>query len=99
MCGICGFAGRGSIADLKRRNDAMIRRGPDEEGVWHDESAAVYFGHRRLSIIDQAGGKQPMWTADGEIGIVFNGEIYNHEELRRELEIKGSVFQTDHSDT
>src|SRR5947207_3168733 len=99
MCGICGFVGRGSFADLKRMNDVMSRRGPDEEGFWIDEPAGVYLGHRRLSIIDQSGGKQPMWTLDGDIGIVFNGEIYNHDELRRELQKKGHVFQTDHSDT
>jgi len=78
---------------------AMVHRGPDDEGIWHDQSKAVYLGHRRLSIIDIAGGAQPMWSADGTQGVVFNGEIYNHMELRRELEKEGHVFKTDHSDT
>ena len=59
----------------------------------------VHLGHMRLSIIDLAGGAQPMWTADGEVGVVFNGEIYNHAELREELKGPGAVFITDHSDT
>jgi len=80
-------------------NDTIIHRGPDDEGLWSDPSRGVYLGFRRLSIIDIAGGKQPMWTSDGEIGIIFNGEIYNHEELRRALEGRGHAFQTDHSDT
>jgi len=79
--------------------DCLVHRGPDDEGIWHDQAKAVYLGHRRLSIIDIAGGAQPMWSADGTLGVVFNGEIYNHMELRRELEKEGHVFKTDHSDT
>ena len=78
---------------------SLVHRGPDGEGLWHDRSKAVYLGHRRLSIIDLAGGAQPMWSADGNYGVVFNGEIYNHLVLRRELEKEGHVFKTDHSDT
>ena len=99
MCGICGFVGRGSIQDLRLMTAVLVHRGPDDEGLWHDQSKAVYLGHRRLSIIDIAGGAQPMWSADGTQGVVFNGEIYNHMELRRELEKEGHVFKTDHSDT
>lgn len=77
----------------------LLHRGPDSEGVWVDEAKAVYLGHRRLSIIDVAGGHQPMWTHDGCLGIVFNGEIYNGAELRQELEDAGHQFVTDHSDT
>lgn len=99
MCGIAGFVGHGTIDDLKRMTNALIHRGPDEEGVWADERRAVYLGHRRLSILDVAGGRQPMWTRDGTLGIVFNGEIYNFAELRRELEDAGHRFETDHSDT
>ena len=99
MCGICGFVGQGTVADLKRMTEVMVHRGPDAEGVWSDESRGIYLGHRRLSIIDIEGGSQPMWTPDGNLGVVFNGEIYNHLELRDELIKKGHEFLTDHSDT
>jgi asparagine synthase (glutamine-hydrolysing) len=99
MCGIAGFVGQGSVEDLKRMTDALMHRGPDEEGLWVDETKGAYLGHRRLSILDVAGGRQPMWTRDGSLGIVFNGEIYNFAELRRELEDVGYRFETDHSDT
>ncbi|MDO8347228.1 MAG: asparagine synthase (glutamine-hydrolyzing) [Rugosibacter sp.] len=99
MCGIAGFIGQGSAGDLERMTAALAHRGPDSEGVWIDEAKGVYLGHRRLSIIDVAGGQQPMWTRDGRLGIVFNGEIYNFAELRQELEKAGHRFETDHSDT
>lgn len=96
MCGIAGFInfnGHGSDEArhrIKRMTDTLIHRGPDAEGFFVDESAAL--GHRRLSIIDLASGKQPMGTADGKIQIVFNGEIYNFLEVRRELEARGHSF-------
>ncbi len=99
MCGIAGFAGSGDFGILKGMTDAVLHRGPDAEGHWIDDRARVFLGHRRLSIVDLSGGTQPMWSADGEIGVVFNGEIYNHGELRKELQKLGCVFQTDHSDT
>lgn len=99
MCGISGFVGRGELADLERMNDALIHRGPDAGGIWRQAQPPVFFGHRRLSIIDLAGGAQPMSTADGDMVITFNGEIYNHEELRGELKARGHVFRSDHSDT
>jgi len=99
MCGICGFSGAGDIDILASMTGAMVHRGPDAEGMWHDASEAVYLGHRRLSIIDLDGGAQPMWTEDGALGIVFNGEIYNHLELREELTRAGHRFLSDHSDT
>jgi asparagine synthase (glutamine-hydrolysing) len=99
MCGIAGFVGEGDAALLRRMTDVQAHRGPDGEGLWFDRSAGVFLGHRRLSILDIAGGHQPMWTADGALGIVFNGEIYNHMELRSELIGLGHRFQTDHSDT
>lgn len=99
MCGIAGFVGQGSVEDLKRMTGALMHRGPDEEGLWVDAGKGAYLGHRRLSIIDVAGGRQPMWTRDGGLGIVFNGEIYNFAELRRELEALGHRFESDHSDT
>ena len=75
---------------------ALSHRGPDAEGAYAD--SAVRLGHRRLSILDLAGGGQPMSSADGRWHIVFNGEIYNYLELRRDLEARGAVFQTQ-SDT
>lgn len=99
MCGIVGVVGFASSeegrARAARMNAAIVHRGPDDEGLWAGEGVA--FGMRRLSIIDLAGGHQPMWTDDG-VGIVFNGEIYNFLALRRELEASGYVFCT-HSDT
>ncbi len=79
--------------------DRIQHRGPDADGLWADDTARVFLGHRRLSIVDLAGGAQPMWTADGQVGVVFKGEIYNHAELRAELKKRGCEFQTDHSDT
>ena len=99
MCGIAGFAGIGDGCDLQRMTDTLAHRGPDGEGHWVDADNAVFLGHRRLAIVDIEGGFQPMWTQDREIGVVFNGEIYNHQELRKELSAAGIVFQTDHSDT
>ncbi len=99
MCGICGFVGEGDAGDLRRMNRRLIHRGPDGEGAWIDRERRIYLGHRRLAIIDIEGGRQPMWTADGDLGVLFNGEIYNHRELRGELEGLGHVFSSDHSDT
>jgi asparagine synthase (glutamine-hydrolysing) len=74
-------------------------RGPDDEGHLVETDAGIFLGFRRLAILDIAGGKQPMTTADGALSIVFNGEIYNFRELRAELEKLGAQFCTDHSDT
>jgi asparagine synthase (glutamine-hydrolysing) len=78
---------------------ALAHRGPDAEGYAVIPESGVHLGHRRLSILDLAGGAQPMSTGDGNLTIVFNGEIYNHADLRAELQAKGHPFQTDHSDT
>lgn len=99
MCGIAGFVGAGDRAVLQRMTDAIRYRGPDAEGHWFDPVERVHLGFRRLAIIDLAGGNQPMWTADLKTAVTFNGEIYNHAELRAELQALGCVFQTDHSDT
>ncbi len=99
MCGICGFVGQGNTEDLERMMAELQHRGPDAAGTWQDGETAAYLGHRRLSVIDIRGGSQPMWTADGSLGVVFNGEIYNHFELRRHLADLGHRFVTDHSDT
>jgi len=99
MCGISGFVGKGGMDDIHRMNDSIRHRGPDDEGFYHDEGKNLFFGFRRLSIVDIAGGHQPMFSSDGNIVIVFNGEIYNHAEIRKELEQRGHSFKTDHSDT
>ncbi len=99
MCGIAGFAGRGDGEDLCRMTAALVHRGPDGDGAWSDPTARVWLGHRRLAVLDPAGGRQPMSTLDGGLTVVFNGEIYNHAELRRELEAGGHRFASDHSDT
>jgi asparagine synthase (glutamine-hydrolysing) len=79
--------------------DALAHRGPDGDGYFQDPNLPVFLGHRRLSIIDLEGGHQPMWNEDESVGVVFNGEIYNHAELRAELIKRGHVFRSDHSDT
>jgi asparagine synthase (glutamine-hydrolysing) len=99
MCGIAGFAGSGSEQNLQAMSDAMIHRGPDGAGAFIDPANSVFLAFRRLAILDIAGGEQPMWNEDGQVGVVFNGEIYNHMDLRRELAARGHVFRSDHSDT
>lgn len=99
MCGIAGFAGLGERADLAAMTGALAHRGPDGEGFFVDEARRVFLGHRRLAIIDIGGGAQPLWNEDHTVCVVFNGEIYNHAELRRELQSLGHVFKSDHSDT
>ncbi|HET9782775.1 MAG TPA: asparagine synthase (glutamine-hydrolyzing) [Candidatus Dormibacteraeota bacterium] len=99
MCGICGVAGGDPTrhrADVERICAAMVHRGPDDEGfVAHDD---VALGMRRLSIIDLAGGHQPMCNEDSTVWVVQNGEIYNHLELREQLIAAGHAFKTQ-SDT
>jgi asparagine synthase (glutamine-hydrolysing) len=96
MCGIAGLLrqdGHPVNADLVRRmTDVIAHRGPDGDGFHIDGSVGL--GHRRLSIIDLAGGAQPMATEDGAIWITYNGEVYNYRELRRELETLGFTFRT-----
>jgi asparagine synthase (glutamine-hydrolysing) len=99
MCGIAGFVGAGEHADVHRMIDVLAHRGPDGEGVWIDQNSRVFFGHRRLSILDIAAGSQPMITLDEQLVVTFNGEIYNHAELRANLEARGHRFKTDHCDT
>ena len=96
MCGICGFTGQ-DRGDIGKMTAAMLHRGPDDGGVFVDE--LVSLGHRRLSIIDAACGAQPMRDPESGAVIVYNGEIYNHPELRRELKSLGHKFRTSHSDT
>ncbi len=99
MCGIAGLAGANDRNALERMTRALRHRGPDAEGFFQDEAGGVGLGHTRLSILDHSGGSQPMVTADGQLVVVFNGEIYNHREIRARLIEKGHRFRTDHSDT
>src|SRR6185436_15518890 len=102
MCGIAGFVesstttspfgADASRALVHRMCDVIRHRGPDDEGVWVDEGVAL--GMRRLSIIDLSTGQQPIHNEDRTVWVVFNGEIYNFKELRRDLEAAGHVFYT-----
>jgi asparagine synthase (glutamine-hydrolysing) len=97
VCGITGvlaLAAEGKVADgaLDRAIAALGHRGPDEIGQHVEEGIAL--GHTRLSIVDLSSGQQPMANADGSIWVVFNGEIYNHVELRQELAARGHAFRT-----
>jgi asparagine synthase (glutamine-hydrolysing) len=104
MCGITGFVNIGSKRELNRdtlmnqvvrMSDMLEHRGPDSSGFWVDEVHGIALGHRRLSIVDtSSGGAQPMCSHDGNIVICFNGEIYNHIELRNELEQSGVSFKS-----
>jgi asparagine synthase (glutamine-hydrolysing) len=101
MCGICGkfMFDRGasvSAALVKDMADAIVHRGPDDEGFY--VSGQIGLGFRRLSIIDLNGGHQPLSNEDGAVWVVFNGEIYNYQAIRRELMAKGHTFRTN-SDT
>jgi asparagine synthase (glutamine-hydrolysing) len=100
MCGIVGVFGRRGqrfeLEELVALRDTMRHRGPDDEGLWlRDPAGNVGFGHRRLAIIDLTpAGRQPMQNEDGTVVVVFNGEIYNHELLRVDLERRGHRFQS-----
>ena len=101
MCGITGIFDSRSARDfdrglLMRMNESQHHRGPDEGSI-HLEPG-LGFGHRRLSIIDVATGQQPLWNEDGSVGVIYNGEIYNYQELIPELVRLGHVFHT-RSDT
>jgi len=112
MCGIAGAVWNDPLVALepevlRRMTDALRHRGPDDQGSYisdfrlrsaYGAQPGVALGHRRLSIIDVAGGHQPLSNEDGTIWITFNGEIYNHRQLRRRLEGAGHAFRT-HSDT
>jgi len=100
MCGICGvlafndnFACDEQVTVAMR--DAMVHRGPDDRGVWISPTSRVALGHRRLSIVDVSHfGHQPMSNEDGSVWVTFNGEIYNHGELRDELQARGHHYRS-----
>src|SRR6266853_308134 len=100
MCGICGVIGiertEQAEAVTRRMMEALWHRGPDEDGLL--VAPAVALGMRRLSIIDLTGGRQPVFNEAGNVAVVFNGEIYNYQQLRGTLEPRGHVFRT-RSDT
>ena len=95
MCGITGILTRDHHDAVRPMTAALSHRGPDGDGFFSDASVAL--GHRRLSIIDVAGGAQPLANEDGTIQMVSNGEIYNFPTLRPQLEAAGHVFRT-HTD-
>ena len=96
MCGFVGFFTNGYGGDrnavIKAMADRIIHRGPDQDDYYVDDDMAL--GFRRLSIIDLEGGSQPILNEDGTKVLVFNGEIYNFQELRKDLLAKGHVFKT-----
>jgi asparagine synthase (glutamine-hydrolysing) len=96
MCGIVGIAGSFSREQcteiLRKMNAAIVHRGPDDEGIWAEDGFG--FAMRRLSIIDLAGGHQPMWDDQAGTGVVFNGEVYNYRTLREQLISQGQQFHT-----
>lgn len=104
MCGLAGFLGP-PLGDserlIKAMTDRLVHRGPDSEGVWADDESGIALGHRRLSIVDLSpAGHQPMISGSGRYVLVFNGEIYNHLDLRAELEAGGHApAWRGHSDT
>ena len=106
MCGIAGYLTTSTREDLgaslRRMADAIAHRGPDGEGFFEtvalNDTCRIGLAHRRLAIIDLATGQQPMCNEDGSVQIVFNGEVYNFQELRQELMARGHLFRT-RSDT
>lgn len=103
MCGIVGLLSPKPVSKehLRTLRDCMVHRGPDGGGEWYSKDARVALGHRRLSIVDlSATANQPMVSRDGKLALVFNGEIYNHADVRRDLTRLGvKDWQTSHSDT
>ena len=108
MCGLTGFLGGGNFKTqlesehlLNNMTDAISHRGPDHDGFWNDINSSIGLGHRRLSILDlSSAGTQPMISKSGRYIVVFNGEIYNHFDLRSKLVDQKHVLEwRGHSDT
>jgi asparagine synthase (glutamine-hydrolysing) len=100
MCGIIGFITNRKFNNLRQELpyavSSLTHRGPDDSGLFFEESAGVGLGHRRLSIIDlSTAGRQPMASDDGKLNIVYNGEVYNFREIRKELRLHGYSFRSD----
>lgn len=94
MCGIIGISGQLDVAALRAGTAAIAHRGPDDTGVFFDVQSQIGLGHTRLSIVELSElGHQPMLSTDGQVALVFNGEIYNFRELRAELELSGCAFR------
>lgn len=94
MCGIVGFFGPGSEDELRSLTSLLSHRGPDGQGHFINIEQGIFLGHRRLAIRDLVGGVQPMHSDDGRFVLIFNGEIYNVEQLREELTSCGHTFRT-----
>jgi asparagine synthase (glutamine-hydrolysing) len=106
MCGICGFFSLYAHAEdfylerIKKISDTLIHRGPDDSGYWIDIQNNIAFGHRRLAVIDlKSTGHQPMFSSQGQFVIIYNGEIYNYLELKKELDKEIVTDWQGHSDT
>ena len=102
MCGIAGFVGEVQNPNeiLSRMVVILAHPGPDARNTYVWQGLQLGLGHARLAITDlDRKADQPMWNREGSVGLVFNGEIYNHRDLRKYLEAKGHAFQADHSDT
>lgn len=97
MCGIAGYTGRAVPGRLAAMSAGLRHRGPDGEGIY--EGRGYHLCMRRLAIVDLETGDQPQWSADGSIAVFFNGEIYNHVELRARLVAQGCAFRSRSSDT
>jgi asparagine synthase (glutamine-hydrolysing) len=89
VCGIAGFKGNWDIADLRSMQALLRHRGPNDATLFEDHENRVGLAHTRLSIIDLSSGRQPLTNEDGSVVVIFNGEIYNHQSLRRELLARG----------
>ena len=102
MCGIAGLIAPAGLPEFSRvlrsMSDSISHRGPDDEGFFettaNNGSCRIGLGHRRLSIIDLDTGHQPLANEDGTVYVIFNGEIYNYQELRTELIARGHCFKT-----
>jgi asparagine synthase (glutamine-hydrolysing) len=101
MCGIAGiYTWKAPVTTevIRRGTNALIHRGPDGEGIWISPRGNMGLGHRRLSIVDLSTGSQPIASEDGKKHVIVNGEFYDHQRIRKDLERRGHMFRT-HSDS
>ena len=101
MCGIAGYVSKiNNLQTLKNMSYELNHRGPDDSGYWYKEDTGVYLAHQRLSILELSKlGKQPMISASKKIILSYNGEIYNHQEIRKELNSNFKINWKGNSDT